>query len=387
MSRRSIATLLLSGLVGILTANVPTSMCYGQPESPIIWKATITVNDPVTYRDAGLDARRLHPGQFGNDYPRALRLNNGSWLIVYTSFKHGDPGYLANSNGGTRLVIAKSTDDGSSWRNITTISDPGRDMDNGELIQLKNGDILLATRSVRWQESYRLPVFRSTDNGLTWKYLSNIDSNEGKLGQLGTPDKGVYEPHLYKLDDQILGVMYSTEKHVTETPSYSQTVAEKLSTNGGATWGKEIWVAANGPKDRPGMPVWTKMKDGKYIVVFEACGPQDCSIHSKVSSDGIHWAFGLGNQVPSERGAPYILGLEDGRLILTSNNHHVSMSDDYGHSWHLVEPAFRGGQEVAFFSAIYQMSPTEIMLMTGLRRSEGGRRIVIRFGTLRLRKH
>ena len=350
----------------------------------VIWGKVVQIADPPAYSDQSPDARKLHPGIFGGDYPRAVRLDDGSWLCTYTGFEPGNLGYLSDPRGGTRIFIMRSSDNGASWSRVTMLSDPGRDLDNGELIQLPDGSILLGTRSVRWQESYRLPVYRSVDRGVTWKYWSNLDSNEGKPGALGHPDKGVYEPHFYQLDHRTLAVMYSTEKHVVENPSYSQTVAEKLSHDNGKTWGKEIWVAAGGAKDRPGMPVWTRLKNGSYLVVYEVCGPQDCRIHSKTSPNGIDWVSGLGTPVPDQRGAPYLLGLRNGRLVLTSNNHHVSLSHDNGQSWHLAAPAFEGAPNVAFFSSIYEVEPDQIMLMTGLSRTEGGRRIVARFGTVGL---
>ncbi len=271
-----------------LSINTP---CVPQTDS-VSWGAEVQIADPPIYDNGASDARRIHPGRFGADYPRAVRLTDGSWLCTYAGFEKGNRGYLADPRGGTRIFVTKSTDGGQSWKPIAMLSDPGRDLDNGELIQLPNGAILLGTRSVRWQESYRLPVFRSMDDGDTWKFLSTLDSNEGKPGELGHPDKGVYEPHFYQLDVHTLAVMYSTEKHVVENPSYSQTVAEKLSRDDGATWGNEIRVAAKGPKDRPGMPVWTKMGNGRYIVVYEVCGPEDCQIYSKTSDDGVHWGCG-----------------------------------------------------------------------------------------------
>ncbi len=355
---------------------------FAAQNGSVTWGSTVRIADPPTYSVAGAYARHIHPGKFGADYPRALRLTDGSWLCTYTGYEKGNRGYLAGPRGGTRIFVDKSAGGGKSWKQIAMLSDPGRDLDNGEMIQLPDGSILLATRSVRWQESYRLPVYRSTDNGKTWKYLSDIDSNEGKSGQLGHPDKGVYEPHFYQLGPHTLAVMYSSEKHVVENPTYSQIISEKLSHDNGATWGKEIWVAAKTGGYRPGMPVWTRMKNGKYIVTFEVCGPDNCRIHSKTSHDGIRWPSGLGTVVPSEIGAPYVLALKDGRLILTSNNHQVSMSGDYGKSWHLIAPAFQGGPRIAYWSSLYQTGRDEIMLLTGLRRPEGGRRIVARFGKL-----
>jgi len=355
---------------------------HAQDRKANFWGPTVVADNPPNYKDAGPDARKLRPGTFGDDYPRAVELKGGSWLLVFTTYRQGDTGYRSNPKGGTVLVIMRSKDHCRTWKKMSTISDPGRDMDNGEMIELPNGDVLLATRSVRWQESYRLPVYRSSDSGQTWTRISDIDCNEGAPGALGNPDKGVYEPHFYRLSPTLLAVMYSTEKHVTETPSYSQTVAEKLSTDGGRTWGKEIWVASGDAADRPGMPVWTRMKNGKYIVVYEVGGPKNFPIYSKVSDDGIHWEPGSGNPVPIEQGAPYLVGLSDGRLVLTSNNHRIGMSNDFGVTWKSVDDAFPGGPDEAFFSSIYQIDSDHLALMTGQLRPQGGRRLAIRIGTL-----
>jgi hypothetical protein len=124
------------------------------------------------------------------------------------------------------------------------------------------------------------------------------------------------------------------------------------------------------------------MKNGRFIVVYEVCGPQACTIYSKISADGMHWDRGLGMPIPLERGAPYVLRLADGRLVLTANNYRVAVSSDNGESWNAVKDAFPGGPKAAFFSSIYEVSPNHILLMTGQERSQGGRRIAIRDGEL-----
>lgn len=227
--------------------------------------ATIVKNDPT------------HNVEYG----RMLKLANGNWLSVYSV-------YLTN----VQLEIARSTDNGRTWTPIGSISDPGRDVDNGMLIQLSNGDVLVASRSVIWGTSYQLKVFKSTDLGVTWSYLSTIDQK----------DKGMYEPHFYFLDNGNLAVMYANEKHVTESPSYSQIISERVSTDNGVTWGNEIWVAwdPNNSTSRPGMPVWTKMNNGQFMVVFEVCGTDNCNIHYKTSLDGTTWSSGIGKSIPSQ---------------------------------------------------------------------------------------
>jgi hypothetical protein len=59
------------------------------------------------------------------------------------------------------------------------------------------------------------------------------------------------------------------------------------------------------------------------------------------------------------------------------------LSDDYGNSWHLAPSAFDGGPDAAFFSSIYETKPGEVLILTGLQRAQGGRRIVGRFGSLK----
>lgn len=345
----------------------------------IEWGEQVMVNNIPPFTDKGEDARGIHPGIFGSQYGRMLKLSNGEWLAVYTIY--GNNGYTRDPNGGNELQLSRSLDNGQTWSEVTIITDPGRDLDNGQMIELNDGTILLGARSVRWQESYRLPVYKSTDRGNTWTLLSTIDSNEGTPGSLGNPDKGMYEPHFSFLPDGRLAVMYASEKHITKSPSYSQIIAQKISPDNGETWGNEIWVAyAPGHHDsRPGMSVWTRMQNGKYIVVYEVCGPEKCNIYAKISEDGITWPVGLGKVIPDQLGGPYILSLTDGRLIVTSNQSNISVSDDYGISWKTINPAW----ERTLWPALYQTGPNEICAMNAVFRKEGGNNIQIRFGQIK----
>ncbi|GAA4306958.1 hypothetical protein GCM10023143_13160 [Compostibacter hankyongensis] len=317
-----------------------------------------------------------------------LRLPGGRWLAAYTVSRN--PGYRKDPRGGYELEIAESRDGCRTWKRISLLSDPGRDLDNAALLRLPDGALLLAGRSVRWQESYRLPVYRSADGGRTWKKLSTIDANEGRPGALGKPDKGVYEPHFHFLDDGRLAVMYANEKHVTDDVSYSQIISEKISADGGRTWGREIWVAytPGHSASRPGMPVWTRMKDGRYIVVYEVCGPEQCNVYYKASRDGITWPVGLGTSIPGQTGGPYILSLDDGRLVVTSNRGNISVSNDFGRSWHTAARPWQPKKDYAadwtqtIWSSLYQTGRDEIGIVTTVRREAGGHNIRLRLGKL-----
>jgi hypothetical protein len=343
------------------------------------WGTTSTVTNINTFTDAGPDARGISPGTFGSEYPRMLKLSNGNWLAAATIYDNN--GYTHDANGGTKMQVFKSTDNARTWTLNATIGDPGRDLDNAQMIQMPNGDVLLASRSVRWQESYRLYVYKSTDLGVNWSNISTIDQNNGVPGSLGNPDKGVYEPHFYILDNGNLAVFYANEKHVTENPSYSQIISEKISTNGGVSWGNEIFVAwdPGNSASRPGMPVMTKMANGQYRVVYEVCGTNNCNIFTKTSSDGSTWASGIGTQIPNQQGGPYIISLTDGRLIVTSNANVLSFSDNYGSTWYTNNTMPFGNN---LWASLYQTDPNEIALIDSVSRAGGGHNIQVRFANL-----
>jgi hypothetical protein len=307
-----------------------------------------------------------------------LKLKNGNWLIAYTVSTN--QGYKKDVKGGLQLEIAESKDNCGHWKKIGQISDPGRDLDNAQMIETKDGNILLACGSVRWQESYILPVYKSSDKGKSWILFSAIDETHGKPGELGKPDKGIYEPHFHYLNDGRLSVMYANEKHVVENPSYSQVISQKISEDNGSTWGKEIWVAYEEGHNlsRPGMPVWTKMKNGKFIVVYEICGPEDCNIYYKKSNDGISWPVGLGTLIPEQLGGPYVLSLADGTLVLTSNKSNISISEDYGNTWHITNQAWAQ----TLWPSVYEITPGKVAVVNSVKRREGGHNVQIKTGLI-----
>ncbi|MBA4165988.1 MAG: exo-alpha-sialidase [Chitinophagaceae bacterium] len=349
----------------------------------ITWSEPVLINNMPKFKDAGKvkDAVDFYreQGTYGSQYARMVVLADGNWLAGYTISRNN--GYSKTPRGGLELQISSSTDKGKHWKNISIISDPGHDLDNTQMIQLKDGSMLLACRTVRWQESYVLPVYKSNDKGKTWKRLSIIDSTSGKPGALGNPDKGIYEPHLYLLDDGRVAVMYANEKHVTATPSYSQIISEKISDDNGKTWNKELWIAyePGHPLSRPGMPVWTKMKNGKFIVVYEVCGPEKCGIRYKISDDGKRWPVGLGETVPGQNGGPYILSLTNGNLLVTSNAGNLSVSDDYGKSWSLLARPWNK----SLWGALYQTGNKQVSALNSPFRPEGGNNVQIKQGTIK----
>ncbi len=350
----------------ILTMVMVTSMVAILPQKA--FAATVpSYSNPYTICD--IDTTGL-PRTLGAEYGRTVKMSNGNWLVVNTTFA-----------AQASLRVSVSYDNLRSYTVLSTLSEAGRDLDNGQLLQLPNGDILLACRSVIWQQSYRLDVYKSTNLGQSWTKISTIDSNEGAPGALGNPDKGVYEPHMDFLADGRVAIYYANEKHVTGSPAYSQIISEKISSDGGYTWGNEIWVAwdHNNPSLRPGMPVWTRMADGRYIVVFEVMGLGG-EIHCKISNDGYTWSEGNGTTIiPNQAGGPFVLKLSDGTLAVTSNMGNLSFSDDNGATWYQNGlspwPATNNG-----WSSLYQTGPDEIACIADAGVGGGESSVQVKFG-------
>lgn len=347
---RSFSAAALSA-VAALTLAAHCAVTDAGPAGPLTWHSTTTL--------------KASNASWG----RMTRLANGDWLAVYTVFPSGAPSILE---------IARSTDNARTWTVVSTISEPGRKLDNGELLQLPNGDVLATMRSLIDGQSYRLPVYRSTGNGVTWTYLSNIDSNENPGGRT---DRGLWEPVFNILPDGSLSVLYANEKHASGSPSYSQVISQRISTDNGATWGPETWAVSQpgGGSARPGMPVMTRMGDGRFILVFEICGlGLHCDVAYLISQDGVTWPSGLGTGIRYQRCGPFILSTHDGRLIITSCQNEVSYSNDYGATWLKNDPAAWPIGFAHSWPAVYQTGPNEIAVMNVL----SGGAIQIRFGTL-----
>jgi hypothetical protein len=263
---------------------------------------------------------------------------------------------------GGPLQISRSSDGGRSWTELARVRDEGRLLDNGFLLQLPNGDVLLTGRSLIDGRSYRLPVWRSRDNGATWSsYLSVIDANESPGG---ATNRGLWEPFLFLLPDGRLSVLYADET----VPGYSQVISQRVSPDRGLSWGPK-WSAVKQPDGypgyppgslRPGMPVVARMADGRYILVFEVIGlPGQGPVYEKFSTDAVTWDGTFGTRVPGHRCGPYVLSLTSGRLLVTSCTLGVSYSDDFGATWRALDPAPWAAGESAW-PALYQTGLNEV---------------------------
>ena len=135
------------------------------------------------------------------------------------------------------------------------------------MMRLPSGEIWLAYRHVVQSGStydIQLNVRRSVDGGYTWSDLPG-----GLIGSsTASSFKGLWEPHLEMINGTI-AVLYADDSPAAVGTTGRQNLYMK--TWNGSSWGSRITVSdgvAAGSRD--GMPVITRMQDGRYMTVFEA---------------------------------------------------------------------------------------------------------------------
>lgn len=275
----------------------------------------------------------------GAMYPRVERLNHddrGEDVLLAT-FEH----YLSADEEHAEkpfFPIYRSTDGGETWSRFAEIHDTQNDWGlryQPVLFELPEpvgpwdaGTVLAAGNSIPDDRSRtKIDVYASEDHGETWSFVSSLASGGEAIPQIGaTP---VWEPEFAISADGDLVCYFADERHRDE--GYDQLVGHRVSRDGGQTWEEEVYDAAiPDGEERPGMPVVTKLPDGRYVLTFEVVGPKhEGGVFVKTSPDGVSWGdpADLGAPVRTDDGAqltngPYVTwtpkGGESGTVIVSA---------------------------------------------------------------------
>ncbi|HYO58750.1 RICIN domain-containing protein [Archangium sp.] len=220
-------------------------------------------------------------------YPRAVQLQhsgaaNGRILASVVTF---------GPQGGVGAIY-ESTNNGQSFTQIASISDTvaAKGLCCSTLYELPQQVGALPAGTLLWAASMgqdagstrrmSLRVWKSTDAGRTWSYLSTVRTapNTG----------GLWEPE-FSVDASGRLVCHFAD----ETDSrYSQRLARSVSTDG-LTWGAPINTVASATfGHRPGMPTVRRLPTGPYVMTYEVCGvpgQYDCAARIRWSTDGSNW--------------------------------------------------------------------------------------------------
>ena len=233
-------------------------------------------------------------------YPRLIRVvNDGSpndtLLATFAKRFQGSPSVLP---------IYRSTDGGANWTQVSTVSSntSAWDLEAPVLYEvphtaggLNAGDILAA--GTAWSlgnfTAQKVEVFRSTDQGSTWSFLSNCVTTSGQPNTIG---HGIWEPWFHQTPGGTLACFISDERP-SGGATNNQIIGHFTSADGGATWSSPITPDVAFPSDnlaRPGMQTITALPNGTFLMSYEMCRDATdpdhaCQVYVKSSADGLNW--------------------------------------------------------------------------------------------------
>lgn len=266
-------------------------------------------------------------------YPRMEKLSSGRILCTFDTNE--------DNASYTSVKLVYSDNGGQTFTStpITIASESGKSCSTAELFTLNNGNIWCAYRvsyesSGTWYTSLKVKV--STDNGLTWNSLSvgEIIASET------APDfRGVWEPILGYVGNTIVCMYANDGGSITSDGTYQYIQIKTYNPSTG--WSSATNVSAT-TGSRDGMPVFTKMADGRYIVVFESTdlSPAKYGLRYKISNDGLNWSGErkiIYTPVVTDKrtNAPYVVSLPNGNLLLSfqSDKDNIYNGDIYAKAY------------------------------------------------------
>ncbi|WP_433509275.1 ricin-type beta-trefoil lectin domain protein [Nonomuraea sp. CA-143628] len=236
-------------------------------------------------------------------YPRAVRLDydgspNETMLATFARNNHNAP---------NAFPIYRSTDGGRTWtaNPISTITSHTSGWDLGAPVLyevprtangLNQGDLLAA--GTAWHvgdfTAQKVEVFKSTDHGVTWTWLSNCTQTSGQPNTVG---HGIWEPWFLLAPNNTLACFISDERPAN-TPTNNQVIGHYTSANGGQTWSPTLTqdvAFPGGNLARPGMSILTPLPNGTFLMAYELCRDATdpdhaCEVYTKTSPDGLNWS-------------------------------------------------------------------------------------------------
>jgi hypothetical protein len=324
--RRFSAVCALTALVALLIALI----------QPAPASAVTTGNGALVFAPAAGSSFNPEGGTpAGTTYAKIIVLKNsgaanGTQLVTFDQ--------LVLKNGVQVYPIYRSTNNGTSWTHVTDVNPSATFPALTRTAQpflfevtqttgdLTAGTILLAGMIMpEDRSSSRLVVYKSTNQGTSWSYLSTIDTG-GPAVYDPSPTSTtttVWEPSLIIDGNGGLAAYYSDERQ--KANGVLQAVSYRRSTDGGKTWGSLVNVSApTNRSDRPGMITVTKLPNGRYLATFEVVNRPSQSnntapIYYKTSNDGLNWGTttSIGNPIRLADGrgigsSPYVTWVPSG---------------------------------------------------------------------------
>ncbi len=288
---------------------------------------------------------RGEPGENGPLYTRLLATSSDGphrGTLFLTAEVYRDVGAT-----GPVFPIYRSVDGGHAWELVGQVADTRYGVGHRyqpmlyELPRpfggLAAGTLLLAGSSIPGDmSSTRLVVYASTDGGVTWRFLSDVDA--GGPAEYDWRDTAettaVWEPCLHLVGDRLV-CWYADERYKADRMLQ---VLVHRTTRDLREWSDPVLdFGVPDRRTRPGMFVTAgRMPDGRHRAVIEVVGPRDVPVHLVVSEDGLDWGppADLGHRLvgvdgTALSGTPNIhwRTTDDGRTVVIATGRHTVDAD------------------------------------------------------------
>ncbi|KAJ5914505.1 hypothetical protein N7504_003388 [Penicillium tannophilum] len=243
-----------------------------------------------------------HPNR--GTYPRLARLSDGSILSSFTRFP----------DGKRALCVARSTDNGRTFENLSEVTRAAGDVDNMFLLEVAPGVVLAAFRNhdvgPHGPTHFRITVCRSQDGGRTWQFAS-------QAAEKGAP-LGIWEPFMRLGRRGEVQLTYSQE-----FAHNNQCTMLVTSNDQGSTWSRAVCLHGENDPLRDGMNgIATSFDNGReaLVMIFETTRHGPFSIEALVSyDDGASWhnRHEVFRPKPGHNaGSPQITSFADGSMVV-----------------------------------------------------------------------
>jgi hypothetical protein len=206
-------------------------------------------------------------------YSRAIKLADGSILAAFTVE------YATNSGA---IRVYRSTNNGSSFAFLTEFTDNGDGWQIGcpTIFETSPGTVLLAYNKFNdnaFEQGQKLKIVKSTNNGSSWSAPATIETGVWN-----------WEPEFARSSDGKLQLYYSYAPTLkaNNLSMFDQVIVRRESGDNGSSWGTRITAVGNA-NDNVGMPRIVKA-GSTYHMAFEYYDDGG-AVRLASSSDGKTW--------------------------------------------------------------------------------------------------
>ena len=210
-----------------------------------------------------------------------------------------------------------------------------------DLGSLKKGTVICGGVT-KANDHCAIVVYYSTDGLRTWNYLSTVALGGKEQTGIGS---AIWEP-FFVCENNALYCFFSDERGMADGGGQRLVFSK---TTDGINWGKPVDVCNYNRENksfRPGMPVVTKLPDGRYFMIYEGVNMHSGYLptYYKITDDIEKWKPTEREDgvmpLPLDGGSPYCITLNDGTLVVGAHGtSKVAINTDSlkTESWTLID--------------------------------------------------